>query len=151
MPKKGEKMKNITRARKEVMAIANRLRKKIGNLSDAVRHAWQVVKDRLVVCRIAGVSFGNRQAALRRLQAYAPEQITVRMGREPGNAHDRNAVAIYVAVTGDEYKIGYMPKDMAELLAPIMDMGINLQAKWRAVTGGYEMRETYGGLIAVEL
>ena len=144
-------MKPITKIRKEVTAIANRSRKRFGSLAAAMRNAWQVVKGRRLVANIAGVTLYNRQSALRRLESYAPEVINVRLEREADNQYDPNAIKVQVSVTGGEYKMGYMPKAMAALLAPIMDMGITLAASWKAVTGGYETKENRGGLIAITL
>lgn len=57
-------MTPITNIRKAVSTLANRLNKKIQNLSSAFIRAWQIIKGRVLLSKVAGVSFGSRPAAL---------------------------------------------------------------------------------------
>ena len=67
--------------------------------------------------KLAGVTYGD-----------APENINLlgwkdvgsfRMSREPDNPHDPNAIRVEI---GDKL-LGYIPRDLAETLAPQMDAG----------------------------
>ena len=145
-------MKKITRIRKQVTSMANRINKKINDLSTAFRRAWQIVKGRQLISKVSGVTFGTRQRALRKLEKYSADMINVTLEREANNAYDVNAIKVLVHVgSGDKYHLGFLPKDLAALLAPILDKGIELVTRFKAVTGGFESRENYGALITVEL
>lgn len=145
-------MKTITKIRKEVTTLANRINKKINDLSAAFKRAWQIVKSKQLISKVSGVMYGSRQRALRRLERYSREAVNVTLEREADNANDVNAVKVMVSVgAGDRYHLGYIPKDMAAMLAPLLDKGIQLATRFKGVTGGYEDRETYGALIVVEM
>ena len=145
-------MTNITKIRRQVATIANRINKKLNDLSAAFKRAWQIVKGRELISKIAGVTFGNRQAALRKLEQYEATAVNVTLEREAGNEYDPNAVKVNVSVgSGAAYHLGYIPKDLAAILAPLLDKGIELIARFRGVTGGTFDKMNYGGLIAVEL
>lgn len=66
----------------------------------------------------AGVTFNKRQNLLAHLLSHPEAKIT--LWREPGNKHDPNAIKI-LANTGKRFQIGYVPRKLAETLAPIMD------------------------------
>jgi len=145
-------MTTTTRVRKQVTTIANRLYRKLGNLSAAFKRAWQIVKGRILVSKIAGVTFGNRQAALKKLEQYNTGMINVSLQREAGNTYDANAIKVNVTVgTGSQYQLGYVPKDLAAVLAPLMDKGIELIARFKRVIGGVLDNHSYGALITVEI
>ena len=145
-------MKPITRIRKEVATIANRINGKIHDLSAAFRRAWQIVEGKLLVSKIAGVIYGNRQPALRKLAQYDRGMVNARLVREAANAYDSDAVKVMVSVgSGAEYHMGYIPRELAAVISPLLDKGIELAASFHGVTGGYEGRDTYGALIAVEM
>ena len=102
--------------------------------------------------RVAGVSFGNRQKALTRLEKYEPETIVVTLTREADNENDANAIKVLVNIENrDKYHLGYLPKKMASLLAPLIDKGFEPVASFKCVTGGYEDKATRGALIGIEL
>ena len=94
-------MKQITKVRKSVCAMANQLRKAGYSLKDAFKKAWQRVKLSMTV-RAAGVSFENRQERLAFLQQFKPEDLTVTLEREKENKFDSNAIQIVVHDTIDE-------------------------------------------------
>jgi hypothetical protein len=50
------------------------------------------------------------------------EGVGVVLRREPDNVHDRNAIAVYVPSGGTDF-VGYVPRRLAETLAPILDAG----------------------------
>ena len=145
-------MNQITKIRKQVATIANRINRKIKDLSAAFRQAWQIVKGRELISKVSGVTFGNRQAALKKLDKYNAADVNVTLEREVTNAYDQNAVKVNVHVgSGASYHLGYIPKDLAAVVAPILDKGIELIARFKSVTGGIIGKMNYGALITVEL
>jgi hypothetical protein len=98
----------------KVCAIANRLK---GSRSDALRQGWAIVRAGTFETKIAGVTFGNRQTALKRLTSYDPSEIRVSLVPEPDNPVDRNAVAVMVGIRqGNLYKLGYIPSENAKMV-----------------------------------
>ena len=146
-------MKEITKKRTIAATFANRFYSTIQDRQFAFQKAWEIVKDdRPLGSRVAGVSFGNRQRALSKLEQYKPEMIMVTLARETENPHDANAVKVLVNVENrDKYHLGYLPKKMASLLAPLLDKGFEPTATFKTVTGGYEDKATRGALIGIEL
>jgi hypothetical protein len=61
---------------------------------------------------VRGVSFGNRQEALKGLAGYAPEQVRVVLVPELENPADPAAVAVMVGVQGGLglFRLGYVPR-----------------------------------------
>lgn len=81
----------------------------------------------------AGVTFNRRQDFLCGLQAARKARLS--LVREPRNAHDANAIKI-LANTGHRFMIGYVPREVARTLAPIMDGGTFVRiADWGVVGG----------------
>ena len=74
-------MKQITKVRKSVCAMANQLRKAGYSLKEAFKKAWQRVKLSMTI-RAAGTTFENRQERLAFLQQFKPEDLTVTLERE---------------------------------------------------------------------
>ena len=146
-------MKEITKKRKVVTTFANRFYKTIQDRPFAFEKAWEIVKDdRPLGSRVAGVSFGNRQKALTRLEEYEPASVVVTLTRELDNEYDANAIKVLVNVQDrDKYHLGYLPGKMASLLAPLIDKGFEPAASFKGVTGGYEEKATRGALIGIEL
>ena len=145
-------MKPITRIRKQVTTIANRINKKLNDLSASFKQAWQIVKGRELVSKVAGVTFNNRQAALKKLDRHEASSVNVSLEREASNPFDNNAVKVNVSVKdGKPYHLGYIPKDLAALIAPVLDKGIGLIARFKGVTGGYYEDMHHGALITVEM
>ena len=134
----------------KVMTIANRLVAQGWGRANAMVKAWALAKLPAVTSKVAGVTHGNRQRAIERLAMYAPESVHIRLQREQGNSHDRNAVAVYAAVEGKgSYCMGYLPRALAAFIAPLMDTGRAVQAAYRGVTGGWDVYANYG--LAVEV
>ena len=65
-------MKQFTKVRKSVCAMANQLRKAGYSLKEAFKKAWQRVKLSMTI-RAAGTTFENRQERLQLLQQFKPE------------------------------------------------------------------------------
>jgi hypothetical protein len=68
---------------------------------------------------VRGVSFGNRQEALRRLAAYSPSAVRAVLVPEPSNPADPQAVAVMVGVQGGRglFRLGYVPRTLAPVVA----------------------------------
>jgi hypothetical protein len=131
-----------------VVSLGNRLAPKLGNKSAAFKRAWAIVKAGGVELAVKGTSFGNRQEALKRLAAYAPEQIMAVLVPEPENPADHNAIAVMVGVNGGKglYRLGYVPRGMASVASV---MGAKLPAL-RVVSGSWGFgRTTYGARLAL--
>ena len=90
-------MKQITKVRKTVCAMANQLRKAGYSLKDAFKKAWQRVKLSMTI-RAAGTTFENRQERLSFLRQFSPEDLSVTLEREPDNRYDQNAICIVVHI-----------------------------------------------------
>jgi hypothetical protein len=134
----------------KAVSLGNRLTPKMdGNKSAAFKKAWAIVKASGLELAVKGVSFGNRQEALKRLNAYAPDQVRAVLVPEPENTTDRNAVAVMVGVNGGKglFRLGYVPRNMA---AVVTAMKVKLPAL-RVVSGswGFTGCTTYGARVAL--
>ena len=69
--------------------------------------------------KLAGVSYEQKN-----IERAVSHGSTYELHREPQNKFDKNAIL----VTANHYRIGYIPKDLAQGLAPIMDMGAEIRA-----------------------
>ncbi len=68
-------------------------------------------------CHVAGIYYEGRREVVSFLTSS--EQVVFK--REPEHPHDPNAIAIH---TQDGRSIGYIPRDEARRIAPLMDQGI---------------------------
>lgn len=145
-------MKQITKVRKSVCAMANQLRKAGYSLADAFCKAWQRVKLSMTV-RAAGVSFENRQERLAFLQQFRPEDLTVTLEREKENKFDCNAIQIVVHIKPIRRRtvIGYVPKGLARELSKVLDMGIQVKATLMQIIGGYAYKGSLGAHINIAI
>jgi len=144
------KTREITKIRKAVATLANKINGKIKNLSAAFRKAWAVIKGKTIQSKVAGVSFGNTQKALSRLTKYNPKAVSVELIRE-NNEHDINAIAVTVSVNNSKaYKIGFLPRDLAQYITKLIDNGITLITSFKGITGGTEYYKSYGALIDIK-
>ena len=143
-------MKQITKVRKAVCAMANQLRKAGYSLKDAFKKAWQRVKLTMTV-QAAGTTFENRQERLAFLQQFRPEDLTVTLEREKENKFDCNAIQIVVHIKPISRRtiIGYIPKGLARELSKVLDMGIQVKATLMQIIGGYGWKESLGALINI--
>ena len=131
--------------RSKVMTIANALVKQGASRSAAMVRAWITVKLHRIDTKTAGVTHGNRQQLLARLSRYSPEEITIKLNREPENVADKNAVQVIAAVKGKGAAvIGYLNRQLAAAIAPLMDKGKAVASSFLAVTGGADYYLTYG-------
>jgi hypothetical protein len=101
--------------------------------SAAFRTAWRIVLQGGLDLRVAGVTFGNRQEALRRLATYDPTDVQAFLLAEPENPVDHNAIAVYAGVNGGRgfYRLGYVPATQTKVAAAF----IGSAARVRILTG----------------
>lgn len=83
--------------------------------------------------RVAGVTFEGRQDILRELTGNEP----VGLQPEPENQYDPDAVAVYVTFKGEVLKIGYVPKQIAKIIAPLLE-GEAVMCRSLQITGGFQ-------------
>ncbi|MBO5031089.1 MAG: HIRAN domain-containing protein [Lachnospiraceae bacterium] len=150
--KEVHKVKQITKVRKSVCAMANQLRKAGYSLKDAFKKAWQRVKLSMTVWA-AGTTFENRQERLQFLQQFKLEDLTVTLEREKENKFDCNAIQIVVHIKPISKRtiIGYIPKGLARELSKVIDMGIQVKATLMQIIGGYGWKESLGALINIAI
>ena len=134
----------------KVMTIANALVKQGLSRSAAMVQAWITVKLRRIETKTAGVTHGNRQKLLARLARYSAEDITITLNREPKNKADRNAVQVIAAVRGKGSAVmGYLNRQLAAVIAPLLDKGKRVVSAFKAITGGEEYFLNYGLNISI--
>jgi guanyl-specific ribonuclease Sa len=111
----------------KVMAIGNRLSSRMDRREAFVK-AWAIVKAGGLELAVKGVSFGNRQEALKRLAAYAPDQVRAFIVPEPDNAADRKAARVMVGVQNGRglYCMGYLPREYAPAAASLKAKGLRV-------------------------
>lgn len=82
--------------------------------------------------KVAGVTYENRQEIIAKLQGTEPVVIKP----EPENPYDKNAIAVVVGFEGEVYHIGYVPKELAAELAPLLEEEDLIGKIWN-ITGGF--------------
>jgi hypothetical protein len=147
-------MEDLTMTSKElkskVMTLGNKLAPRMGgDRRAAFVEARAIVKAGGLEVAVRGVPFGNRQEALKRLAAYAPEQVRAVLVPEPSNPADPAAVAVMVGVQGGRglYRLGYVPRTLAPVVGAL---GGQLPAL-RVVSGswGWANKTTFGARLAL--
>lgn len=73
-----------------------------------------------VKLKVVGVTFEGRQEIIKQLNKN--DIITIR--REPTNKFDTNAIAVW----SEKGQVGYIGKDYASILSPMMDAGTKFEA-----------------------
>lgn len=133
-----------------ICRTANVLHKAGYSRSNAFVIAWAMEKG--MTTKVKGVSKENRQTALQHLLRYAPQDVSIRLDREPENLYDQDAIAVVAAVRGrGAYKMGYLPRPVAAVLAPLMDAGKAVHSGFQGVRGGYLPGMSYGLVIQVRI
>jgi hypothetical protein len=125
----------------------------MGDRRAAFVQAWIIVKTGGLELAVKGVSFGNRQEALRRLASYNPADVRAILVPEPSNPADPAAVAVMVGVQNGKglFLLGYVPRD----LCPVVDAlrgNRSLQfPALRVVSGtwGWSGKTTFGARVAL--
>lgn len=91
--------------------------------------------------KVMGVSFEGRQDMVAGL---VPGQ-ELELQRQPENPHDANAIAVHYGT----FHIGFLRKQIAKHLAPLIDGGVRYRARIEHVTGGRDGKN-FGVNIRVE-
>lgn len=134
----------------KVMTIANRLYKNGMNRRTAMLKAWAMIKASALRVKVKGTS--HRQSELEKLSSVNPADISVTLRREPHNRFDNNAIAVYATLSSRKsFFIGYVPRALASVLAPLFDKGNAPQVKAFIVTGGFNPWVNYGAALAVSV
>ena len=133
----------------KVMTLGNKLAPRMGDRRAVFVQARAIVKAGGLELAVRGVSFGNRQEALKRLAAYNPAQVRAVLVPDPSNPADTAAVAVMVGVNGGKglYRLGYVPRNLAPVVAAL---GGQLPAL-RVVSGswGWSSKTTFGARLAL--
>ena len=139
-------MKKTTLSR--LMTIANKLVGKGYNRSKAMLKAWALVKAENLSVRIAGVTFNRRQETL---AAIDGKPAFIKLRHEKENTYDANAVSVWVFAEGTRgyYRIGYLPKLVAAVIAPLLDKGEDLKPAKMTVTGSRTNGYTLGARVSL--
>ena len=91
--------------------------------------------------KVVGVTFKNedtgekRADIIKELMDRDPASIPIKLEREPDNKYDMNAVKVYA----DNRQIGYIGKEYAQIIAPLMDEYEEFDAKVKGI-GEYKNR-----------
>ncbi len=126
--------------RRFVFQLANRLHYQ-GELSrsSALTVAWNLMRTREPeYTKVRGVSFDGRQDILKKLSRRGLAGINARLQREPENPVDTSAVRVELVhePTGRTCHIGYLSRERADWVAPLLDAGIRVDIIDLEVTGG---------------
>ena len=93
----------MTKVKSKVMTIANRLVKQGLTRSIATVKAWIIVKATALRTKVKDTS--RRQDTLEKLAGVNPADISIKLKREPRNAYDSNAVAVYAALRNNRVSL----------------------------------------------
>ncbi|MEC7987115.1 MAG: HIRAN domain-containing protein [Myxococcota bacterium] len=97
--------------------------------------------------KIVGVTFQNTDGSRRQeliedledqLRLLGAVQLHLR--REPNNPHDANAVQVYY---GDQQQLGFLSRQVAQTIAPLLDKKISVQCELAQITG-QDLSHNYG-------
>ena len=147
--KEVHKVKQITTIRRTVATMANQLHKLGYSLSKAFKTAWRRVKESMT-SKVSGVTYENRQQLLPFIASRKKEDLTVYLRRDRANMHDKYAVAVVIGIKDIGYAhIGYLPKEVSQGIAAVIDKGIQIKADLLQILGGYGHKETLGALINI--
>ncbi len=76
------------------------------------------------IVKLAGVTIGDAQENIKRFGCK--DIMTYALMREPDNPHDPNAIRVAIG----PYYMGYIPKQIAKDLAPLIDSGRGFLAEF---------------------
>ncbi len=110
----------MNNTRSKVFTLGNKLTKTLPRPL-AFSRAWELVKAGKYEAKIKGVTFGNRQEALRRLSSYNPSLIRAFLVPEYDNPIDHNAISVMVGVQNGKglYKLGYVPAEDTGIISAL--------------------------------
>jgi single-stranded-DNA-specific exonuclease len=105
---------------------------------------------RTLITKVAGVSYEDRQSIIAGLRGNEPCRIVP----EPENKFDPNALAVHVATDDGVKHVGFVPRELAAQIAPLLE-GEAVMVRLHSITGGFELDDgemaNYGLQIVVEL
>lgn len=78
-----------------------------------------------IITRLSGVTFKDAQKNINKFGG--PGLCAYDLVREPDNPHDPNAIKVLLFY---DIFLGYVPKHIADVLAPLMDEGRNFAAEF---------------------
>lgn len=138
----------IRELKSKVMAIANRLVGSGWTRSIAMRRAWILAKSQKLSSRVVGTSFDNRQELLR---ANIGKQAAAILKHETNNRFDENAVSVWLSCNKGQmyFRIGYLPKAVASVMAPLLDSGKSKRISRCTIVGGYSEGMNCGARISL--
>jgi hypothetical protein len=116
--------------------------------STCLKVCWRTVRFLAPIhhSKARGTTFYNRQEALRRLSLYPVRDIKLALQRDLRNQFDTNAIAIIAEVKNKgEAVVGYVSKELAVELAPIIESGHKIITILDCITG-IDRREGFLGL-----
>lgn len=96
----------------------------IGNIPDSSNYDFIVIPEAI---KVAGVFFENRQSAISNLKLDSK----IKLIRDPNNSHDKYAIKVVFEYLNEDVQIGWVPKELANVLSQEIDNGI----KWFATLG----------------
>lgn len=105
----------------------------------SLKLAWMLLRSKLKIyhTKAVGVTFEGRQNTLHILQSYSLENIILYLKRDKENPYDNNAIQVLAQVKGRGHGvIGYVNRDLASSIAPLLDAGKNSVAILNDITGG---------------
>jgi len=136
----------------KVMTIANKLVSKGYSRSVAMVKAWVIAKAESLKTRVAGVTKLFRQEALQAIEKAIPANVGITLKHEQFNRYDSNAVAVYATIQGQtDMLIGYLPRAVAFVVAPLIDKGITPIAKGVTIVGGFNEFVSYGARLQIKI
>lgn len=86
-------------------------------------------KSREQTFSVAGMNYHTTPSMQRQMADSLPVMVSLK--REPENSHDENAIAIHLDTLRPGMMIGYVPRGVAEVLAPAMDgKRVKIETAW---------------------
>ena len=138
----------MSRTRSKVMKIANSLVKHGMSRRTVMLKAWIIVKASALRTKVKGTS--RRQSELEKLAGVNSADIKVMLKREPRNRHDSNAIAVYAVLSNHRvFFIGYLPRALACITAPLFDKGCEVCPTSFRVTGGFNPWVNFGAALTL--
>lgn len=108
------------------------------HIRTALKLAWRLVRSLCFMqhSKVYGTTFNGRQAVLKRLAKYPDRSIILSFEREPDNKFDSNAIKIIAQVKSKgSAAIGYVNKNIAANIAPMIDAGFIPVILFAGITG----------------
>jgi hypothetical protein len=108
----------MSEIKSKVMTMANNYVKRGMNRRAAMLKAWIIAKTSTFRTKVKGTS--RRQEALEQLSKLNPDEISVKLKREPHNSYDSNAIAVYAVSSGLHALYRLFVKGGSERVSPLI-------------------------------